>query len=274
MSDVGAGLAFGVDADVFDAGIRAYLTYQWSHGPRNHPVETGRPTTRYPSLDYDFDVNGFAFFMMDVRTERSSDVIDADTNTLISKQQLIAFRQWLGRNAAPKPKFVVSSVVFTPNSNGTRLNEKDTDGWQAYPKSRADILNAILNDGEPIQNVIFLCGDAHCSSSARMEMTSPGKPNTYAYCVTSSAFYAPFTVARRSRSDYVQDSNVERDTFRWIDRSGHQNALNYQVMDTVEADNFTELEVQWDSNNKQNEIHVFRYVGDTAPLITSLALVR
>ena len=261
-------------ADVFDAGIRAYLTYQWSHGPRNHPVQTRHLPTRYPSLDYEFDVNGFAFFVMDTRTERSSDFIDAGTDTLISDRQLQAFRQWLGRNAGPKPKFVVSSVVFAPNSNGNRLNEKDTDGWQAYPKSRGDILGAIMNDGNPIQNVIFLCGDAHCSSLARLVMTSPGKPNTYAYCVTSSAFFAPFTVARRCRSDYVEDSILEQDTFRWIDEHGHSHSMDYRLMDTVEADNFTELDVQWDPQNEQNEINVVRYVGETDIVSTAIVLVR
>ena len=249
---------------VFKSAIESYVTYQWCHGPRSFPAFRDLQPIAYPALYYEFSVNGFAVFVMDVRSERSPDTSDANQSELIGNEQLAALRKWLRRNQGPRPKFIVSSVVFTPNAHMNGSHDKDDDGWAAYPRTRAGVLNAIMNDGSPIQNVFLLCGDAHCSSLAKMVITSPGKSIASAYCVTSSPFFAPFTVARRAQSDCVRDSRNENDTFHWLDDHFHV-TMDYKVLDFVGGDNFTELDVLWDTETQRGSVEVIRYAEDAVP---------
>ncbi len=53
---------------LFNLAIGAYMSYQWSHGPRSH---RGR-------LYYNFDYGGYPFFVLDTRTQRFIDDAEDD----------------------------------------------------------------------------------------------------------------------------------------------------------------------------------------------------
>src|SRR4029077_15320503 len=53
---------------LFNLAIGAYMSYQWSHGPRTF----GR------RLYYSFDASGYPFFVLDTRTQRYKDDIADD----------------------------------------------------------------------------------------------------------------------------------------------------------------------------------------------------
>lgn len=258
-------------ADVFKSGMQTYLTYQWSHGPRSREHDRGMVVADFPPLHYEFEINGFPFFVMDVRTERTLHTSDNSQSDLISEPQLVAFKQWLANHRGPGPKFVVSSVVFAPFAQSSDAEAKEQDGWQAYPRTRAAILKAIMNGEHPCQNVIFLCGDAHFSTLAHIVITSPGKPNAYAYCLASSAFFAPFTVARRCQADYALDSILDRSTFTWVDDEGNI-AMDYRLMNAVETDNFAKVDVNWEPDAKRGVVRVKWYRGEKVSEETLLSV--
>ena len=247
--------------EVFEKGIQSYVTYQWIHGPRSVSAFRNVGRSLIPSFYYEFEVNGFAFFVMDVRSERVPDPANCLLSEMTSSVQLDALRNWLLRNSGNRPKFIISSVVFAPDAKMTGAQDKDDDGWSAYPKTRAEVLAAIFNDGKPISNVIFLSGDAHCSSLARITISAPGHAHGYAYSVTSSPFFAPFSIARRSAASYIGDSILEHDTFdgRVL---GYSFTMDSRLMETVEVDNFSGIHVTWDNDTATWRMTLVRYSGD------------
>jgi alkaline phosphatase D len=134
--------------ELFNLAIGAYMSYQWSHGPRDF----GR------LLYYTFTCGGYPFFVLDARTQRyKDDEIGLADNHMLGRptidprhpSQLRRLKAWLTaqqERIGDAPKFVVSSSVFVPNEIRERLDpalpdenrrRREASGaWPAYPETR------------------------------------------------------------------------------------------------------------------------------------------
>jgi len=241
--------------EVFNLAISAYLSYQWSHGPRIY----GR------RLFYQFDCGGYPFFVLDTRTQRFVDDLigSLDDNHLLGRpsldplepSQLDLLLHWLDdcqKKRGNIPKFIVSSSVFAPNPmsaregrNGTAEQivecKQDSDSWPAFPNTRKAILQCIIRS--KVQNVIFLSGDIHCSNVAEMSLSgADGLDDIKTFAITSSAFYWPFPFADGDPSGYVHDSKLagQEDTFD-IDGSAK---MDYRAWNFTQEDNYCRIDVK------------------------------
>jgi alkaline phosphatase D len=265
---------------LFFSAIRAYLSYQWSHGPRSY---SGR-------LYYRFECDGYPVFVLDTRTQRYVDDI-ADSladNHLLGRPsrrpdreqgQLERLLGWLTEQQAKvrnAPKFIVTSSVFLPNTvastKGDRYRLKEDD-WSAFPQTRRAVLSHVVSGG--IQNVVFLAGDIHCSNVAEMTFAGPAAAAAIkAFAVTSSAFYWPFPFADGDPADYVHDS-TDDDTPDTFDVGGGV-AMNYTARAFTQEDNFCRLDV--DQATHSLTVRVFDWQGqpvqdEAGPLTSVLPLV-
>ena len=240
---------------LFTIAVDAYLSYQWSHGPRTW----GR------RLYYRFDCGGLPFFVLDTRTQRFIEGPKGDLtrNNLLGRPtlpdappgQLQRLLDWLEEQQAARgnvPKFIVTSGVFVPSpmSARTALVPTDpealerSDGWPAFPATRSAILRRIVDAG--IQNVVFLSGDIHCCNVAEIVLSgTPEAEVIKAFSVTSSAFYWPFPFADGEPSDFVHDSRAEgqEDTFCFEDSQGRGVSMDYRAWNFSQEDNFSHLTV-------------------------------
>ena len=245
---------------LYDLAIGAYMSYQWSHGPRSY----GR------LLYYRFECGGYPFFVLDTRTQRYRDRDGLEDNHLLGrptidpghKGQLRRLTDWLSaqqQDLGDAPKFIVSPSVFAPNPIAERLpwslgqggkgrkalfgknarKRGRSDTWPAYPNTKRTILEHIL--AEKIQNVVFLTGDIHCSNVARMEFEMPdGDSGLIAYDVTSSAFYWPHPFADGNPNDYVHDSRDPDQLDGFPVRNG---AMHYRAWGFTQEDNFCRIDI-------------------------------
>ena len=255
---------------LFNIAIGAYMSYQWSHGPRSY----GR------LLYYRFDCAGYPFFVLDTRTHRftqDSDRVDDPeevglrNNHLLGRPtidpnpnqpgQLKRLLDWLRDEQLARgdaPKFIASSSVFAPNDMSERINRKppideqalfgvnlrgreDSDSWPAYPQTRRAILDHIVRN--QIQNVVFLSGDIHCSNIARLRFVAADGADLgiTTYDITSSAFYWPFPFADGDPNNYVHNSTKDDqlDPFPIADGG----TMNYTAWGFTQEDNFCRIEI-------------------------------
>ena len=246
---------------LFNLAMGAYMSYQWSHGPRNYD---GR-------LYYSFDSCGFPFFVLDERTQRYRDdepgLMDNHLLGRPSKDpanepgQLDYLCRWLEKlKEDPRPKFIVSPSVFTPNSVVSTRGEEQkgrSDSWPAFPQTRRYLLNHILQHN--IQNVIFLSGDIHCSNVSRITFDgSAAARKLKAFSIVSSAFYWPFWFADGEPSNYVHDSRVENDTF--IIDEGKNLTMDYTTTAFTQKDNFSRIDLDW--SKRRMEVRAIGYDGE------------
>ena len=247
---------------LFLMAITAYMSYQWSHCPRNY----GK------SLFYSFEYAGFPFFVLDGRTQRiqngaSEDTILEDNHILgypakstlsptgkVYKGQIDIVCDWLIQQQkvlGNRPKFVVSASVFVPNTVASARTKKDKiadDSWAAFPTTRKTLLKTIVDN--KIQNVIFLSGDIHCSNVAEMSFYDQGTlMDLKAFSITSSAFYWPFPFADGNPLDYVHDSQEEKDGFDLDDNI----VMHYKSWNFQQDDNYTQVNVDLNSNTIEIE---------------------
>lgn len=258
-------------ARVFNLAIGAYMSYQWSHGPRNFDRR----------LFCSFDFGSFPFFVLDTRTQRYlDDVADSlDDNHMLGKPTLHADDEpsqidrlcsWLADMQASRgnvPKFIVSSSVFAPNPIDAReslagpagIRRKEaSDSWPAFPKTRKAILQTIVD--HKIQNVVFLSGDIHCANVAEMRFSgSATAKKLKAFSVTSSAFYWPFPFADGAASDYVHDSTAkgQEDTFN----IGGVLKMDYVASHFTQDDNFCRVDVVKDGGVARMVVRIFNADG-------------
>jgi alkaline phosphatase D len=250
---------------LFLQAIGAYMSYQWSHGPRTYD---GR-------LYYRFACNGYPFFVLDTRTQRFIDDVEEriDDNHLLGRPsldpnepgQMDRLLAWLsqqqGRGGAV-PKFIVSSSVFVPNTVRTTRGDKyklDDDAWAAFPTTRKTLLDHIV--ANKIQNVVFLSGDIHCSNVAEMRFAgSRDAEGVKAFSITSSAFYWPFPFADGEPSDYVHDSTDQRtkDTFGLSNNI----TMDYAASAFTQEDNFCRIDI----DKTQATLTVRAYNWEGAPI--------
>lgn len=234
---------------LFTFAIGAYMSYQWSHGPRTY----GR------RLHYNFECGGYPFFVLDTRTQRYKDDVtgELDDNHMLGRpsldpaepNQLDCLLDWLKAQQKTRenvPKFIVSSSVFVPNDMKERQGQgaktvkrlEASDSWPAYPETRKAILRCITD--HEIQNVVFLSGDVHCSNVAEILLARNGQSlGLRAYSVTSSAFYWPFPFADGDPANYVHDSRArgQEDTFA----VSPDITMDYKAWNFTQEDNYCRL---------------------------------
>jgi alkaline phosphatase D len=264
---------------LFNLAIGAYMSYQWSHGPRTW----GR------QLYYTFECAGYPFFVLDTRTQRfKDDKAGLDDNHLLGRPpidksspgQLGCLLTWLSeqqKNRKNAPKFIATSSVFAPNDMGERTHDdqdanadimtanrerrEKSDSWPAYPCTRKAILEHIVKEG--IQNVVFLSGDIHCGNIARMNITVGGKESGIcAYDITSSAFYWPFPFADGDPNNYVHDSTAPKQLDPFPFDGG---VMNYRAWAFTQEDNFARIDI-----DKAKNRLVVRYYDREGALIEVL----
>ena len=255
---------------LFQTAISAYMSYQWVHCPRNYGPHGEVKKADGDKLFYSFECSGYPFFVMDSRTQRTRDDDDyiLEDNHLLgypSKPtapsymgQIDILCDWLKSQQAKigdRPKFIVSPSVFVPNGIKTAGNEErsrrkkcEDDAWAAFPATRRQLLQTIVN--ENIQNVVFLCGDVHCSCIAEISFTHKtiGRLPLRALSITSSAFYWPWAFADGDPLSFVHNSDKEGDNFDVNDDV----VMNYQADKFEQDDNFTRIDVSEDEIFTQN----------------------
>ena len=275
---------------LFNLAVGAYMSYQWSHGPRCEDsyvqaLAKGKreflKRMQTLNLFYDFACAGYPFFVLDTRTQRykrtqgTDDDHGLDDNHLLGKpslhlsepSQLDRVRAWLKDMQAMRgnaPKFIVSASVFLPNGVDERQgNDKglnNSDSWPAFPKTRSSILQIIVENR--IENVVFLSGDVHCSSLCQMEFAGQGAGLT-AYSIVSSAFYWPFSFADGDPAGFVHDSKDPRtpDEFTIPEGLG---TMNYRAWSFSQDDNYCRIDV----NPGTSELVVQFFDWDGNPIET------
>ncbi|MEE3215643.1 MAG: alkaline phosphatase D family protein [Pseudomonadota bacterium] len=250
--------------ELFNVAIGAYMSYQWSHGPRSF----GR------HLHYHFDCGGYPFFVCDTRTHRTygregrvmdNHLLGRPSIDPLHPSQLDLLLQWLSDRQARRgavPKFIVTSTVFAPSPLDERLDPSldghddqaavdlartnlsrraDSDSWSGFPTTRKALIEHIVTAG--IDNVIFLSGDVHCANIAEMHVEEEGGGGGQRlYDITSSALYWPFFWADGDPNGFVHDSRVagQRDGFPLFDGAM---TLHYRAYGFYQQENFCRLEV-------------------------------
>jgi len=232
-----------VKRDLFHTAIRAYMSYQWVHGPRNFEKR----------MHYSFGFAQCPFFVLDERTQRIRDdgKPGLPGNHLLGypskpsapeyKGQVDQFCEWLAQSQQRHgngPKFVVSPSVFAPNDVGSRgAGAVGSDAWPAFPETRRRVLKTILE--HQVQNVVFLSGDVHCSNVSEIyfERKGVGELPLKAFSIVSSAFYWPFPFADGDPLGFVHDSKAEEDGFD-IDGS---TTMHYRARGFEQDDNYTQV---------------------------------
>ncbi len=245
---------------VFNLAIGAYMSYQWSHGPRTF----GR------LLYYHFECGGMPFFVLDQRTQRYKEDIHGELsdNHLLGRPSLDATEpsqldrlcRWLILQQESKgnlPKFIVSPSVFVPNAIetvGSDQRKNADDSWPAFPTTRRALLQTIVS--KPIQNVVFLSGDIHCSCVAEISFKGNDQASKVrAFAITSSAFYWPFSFADGDPAGYVHDSLAknQEDTFD----VGGGVTMDYKAFNFAQDDNFCQVDVNLNDPRRANlTVHV------------------
>jgi alkaline phosphatase D len=242
--------------NLFNLALRAYMSYQWVHCPRNYGDDGDQ--NRGNRLYYSFEACGFPFFVVDGRTQRIRDDPDEDVdltdNHMLGrpskgkdyKGQIDELCAWLDAQQKAKgdrPKFVVTASVFVPNEVSTTKSDEAKardDSWAAFPNTRRQLLQTILD--KKVQNVVFISGDIHCSNVAKMEFVREGNVSPLkAYSVTSSAFYWPYPFADGDPLNYVHDSHAEKDDFDV--ENGY--VMRYQAWNFQQNDNFSQVDLDW-----------------------------
>lgn len=242
---------------LFNVAIGAYMSYQWSHSPRNY----GR------RLYYSFVASGYPFFALDTRTQRYIDDVP-DTlsdNHLLGRpsldpdepSQLDVLCTWLvdqQRDRGDVPKFIVSSSVFAPNpvfamSGASVAHLEKSDSWPAFPNTRRTLLEAIVDHG--VQNVVFLSGDVHCASVAQLHFRGCGE-HLRAFSIVSSAFYWPFPFADGDPAEFVHDSRDPRTPDTFTIRDGV--TMDYRAWNFCNEDNFARLTASQASHSLRVEL--------------------
>ncbi|MCR9141039.1 MAG: alkaline phosphatase family protein [bacterium] len=235
---------------LFNTAIAAYRSYQWLHSPRNFGDR----------LYYSFECQGYPFFALDVRTQRISVEKKFEDNHLLGypakdspyprKPDESAFPKYPGQidqlcrwlieaqeTHGNRPKFIVSPGVFVPNTVENVHDPRAGDSWSAFPATRRTLLATIVENN--IQNVVFLCGDVHCSIVAEMSFHSKGEVLPIkAYSITSSAFYWPFPFSDGDPNTFVHNSALEDDDFEFGDCT-----MRYTCSLFEQEDNFTRIDV-------------------------------
>jgi len=190
------------NAAIATAGVAGYNKYQRGKDPN--------------SLTFDFD--GFHFFMLKTRTERSHRKVGPELAKadLITPATMTALKQWL--LDTPAPKFVLSPSMLLPRHR--RAVQRDTglapsnlsalhsDSWDGYPNTLQEVLGFIAK--EAIHGVVFLSGDEHRACVATIALTDgAGTPITRVHSIHTAAMYAPYPFANCLDEDLIASETID-----------------------------------------------------------------
>ncbi len=236
---------------LFTLATDAYMSYQWSHGPRSFGKR----------FYYQFDYGTFPFFVLDTRTQRyfagdskvmkNRHMLGAPTRPGVPPGQLVRLLDWLGTMQKQRknvPKFVVSPAVFVPSpvsaaeGRASDAEKIASDSWPAFIETKRAILRYIVDN--QIQNVVFLSGDIHCANISQIRFDGSAKARKLkTFAVTSSAFYWPFPFADGEPSEFMHDSEAEDgpDTFEVDPDAGIK--MDYVTDSFTQDDNFAQITV-------------------------------
>ena len=184
-------------------GLEAHRRYQWVHSPGNAGQQD--PFVPKPGkLYYSFELNGFPVFACDTRSGRSGDCI-------LGAKQYEVLEKWLEaaqRDHGSRPKFVVSPSAVVPLLRSSARYPSRSDAWDGFARQLSRLLGFICTQN--IENVVFLCGDAHLSMSSQIWFTQNKQPfGPTAYCIVASPMYAPYPFANSVQAEFVEDNSHE-----------------------------------------------------------------
>lgn len=220
-----------VPQQMHEWALQAFREHQLAHSPWKTyvPGESKRldKDLARPGYWYRFDAAGFPFFVCDTRSRREG------RTHIMSPELHMVLEDWLlsqQREGGSRPKFVVSPSVVVPflrDASRSPAYSQRSDGWEGFPQSLRRLFSFIAEKG--IQNVVFLCGDSHCSMTSRLEIDGASGP-LQALCVVGSPMYAPFPFANASPGDFEPMARVA------LERGGE---LRYRRLRGVEGNSFT-----------------------------------
>ena len=163
-----------------------------------------------------FVFDGFHFFMLDTRTERTHRKVGIlETATLFGRDRMDGLKQWL--LDSPGPKFIATPAMFLPrhrvavqhNSalDSSNLSALHSDSWDGYPNTLREVLAFIA--AHKIQGVVFLSGDEHRGSVAKADLLdSDGNKITRIHSIYTAAMYAPLPFANALDEDIVKCERI------------------------------------------------------------------
>lgn len=140
-------------------GLKTYREYQHMLGPVD---SIGEP------LYYSFERKGAYFFVMDTRSQRDE---LTENPYVLDSRQVIEFENWIKDPMKKgKYKFIVSSVPL--------LSQDGMDSWSGFPVQQKYIIELLCGDdieGEKLDKVVVLTGDAHCARVGVYSIYDNGK---------------------------------------------------------------------------------------------------
>lgn len=178
---------------------RAYWRFQRMAGP---------PPCHDDALWYEFTHSGIPFFVADTRTERRTPdggprrIDNWRQARIIGETQWHALRNFLLKHR-DRASFVVAAAMLLPRALGLARQPSlalEQDSWDAFPSSMHELL-AFLCDNN-LTHVVFLSGDAHLSSVARVTVSRETDRVTL-WSVHSSGLYSPYPFANDTRDNYA-----------------------------------------------------------------------
>ena len=212
-------LAFGLDARL-QQRLRALRTgdvlqeqFEFARATAVGFIGSGRDTVRFPDhgtaspgrLWYPLDdgESHCPMFIMDTRSERSTDPVSG-VRRMLSSEQLRALKGWLldaHAQATDRPKFIVCGSVIVPVLR--EYHEHDAlwvreDGFAGFPEETAELFEFIA--AQQLRGIVFVGGDLHLSAIADIELHSaqsgdprgaPGAPCVRITQIVASGLYAP-----------------------------------------------------------------------------------
>jgi alkaline phosphatase D len=225
--------------------MRAYTSYQHLHNPDT-------PDGQYW---YAFQQGVFPFFVMDTRTQRIVEGSSIEPKSMLGREQLNSFLDWLHENRKAPMKFVISSVPFFPDPK-----KGEGDKWAGFPEERSIILEFIRL--EKIRNVVILSGDVHNTSFARMKCYQDLSFGLTS--LVSSPFYWPYP--HESSSDFYGGRTIEY--MQWADsgrRVRDRIEYRYEGEGFIGDESFALVSVDLEAGNKPGRAKIFDRKGSSFP---------
>lgn len=190
----------------------------WNFQRNLHQTPAVDKLLSYP-LWYEFEQQGFDFFMIDSRSERDgrsvrhldepSAIAPVEQARLISDDQLQALKAWLlDKPSDGRPRFVVSPSMLLPRrlrstETPAGLNAIHSDAWDGYPRTLFDLLDFIAE--HDIKNLVFLSGDEHLSSVVDITLSHADKETlTRVLSIHSSGLYSPMSFVNSTPELFAQ----------------------------------------------------------------------
>lgn len=164
-----------------------------------------------------FDFDGFHFFMLDTRTQRTHRKVGDGLKSaaMIAPATMESLKQWL--LLAPAPKFVVSPVMLLPRHrraiqrdsslSWTNLSALHSDGWDGYPNTLREVLAYIAENR--IEHVVFLSGDEHRACVATVDLCDEDGSVTRLHSIHTAAMFAPYPFANGIDEEIVDSETIE-----------------------------------------------------------------